>query len=86
MEDGLEVRAKQFIDCTYEGDLMAAAGVSYTLMREGNQRYGETYNGIHYNPRFLPREKFDQPRANGRLPSGDTQSTGRQRHTEHSKA
>ena len=27
MENGLEVRAKQFIDCTYEGDLMAAAGV-----------------------------------------------------------
>ena len=68
--DGRVVQAKMFIDTTYEGDLMAAADVSYTLMREGNAMYGETYNGIHYNTRFLPRTKFDQPRANGRLPSG----------------
>lgn len=39
------VRAKVFIDCSYEGDLMARAGVSYTVGREGNERYGETYNG-----------------------------------------
>ena len=39
------VRAKVFIDCSYEGDLMARAGVSYTAGREGNERYGETYNG-----------------------------------------
>ncbi len=35
-----------FIDATYEGDLMAAAGVSYTVGREGNAQYGETLNGI----------------------------------------
>ena len=35
-----------FIDATYEGDLMAAAGVSYTVGREGNEVYGETVNGI----------------------------------------
>lgn len=46
MENGLEVRAKQFIDCTYEGDLMARAGVSNTFGREANAVYGETYNGI----------------------------------------
>jgi len=46
MEDGLEVRAKQFIDATYEGDLLDRAGVSYTLGREANRQYGETYNGI----------------------------------------
>ena len=34
------VRAKVFIDCSYEGDLMARAGVSYTVGREGNERYG----------------------------------------------
>ncbi len=34
------------MDCTYEGDLMAAAGVSYTVGREGNDVYGETINGI----------------------------------------
>jgi hypothetical protein len=35
-----------FIDCTYEGDLMAKAGVSYTTGREGNEQYGETYDGV----------------------------------------
>jgi FAD dependent oxidoreductase len=40
------VKAKMFIDCTYEGDLMAKAGVSYTTGRESNDQYGETYNGV----------------------------------------
>ena len=40
------VKAKMFIDCTYEGDLMAKAGVSYTTGREGNDQYGETYDGV----------------------------------------
>ncbi|MDE7406899.1 MAG: FAD-dependent oxidoreductase, partial [Muribaculaceae bacterium] len=40
------VRAKEYIDCTYEGDLMAGAGVSYTVGREGNEVYGEQYNGV----------------------------------------
>lgn len=35
-----------FIDATYEGDLMAAAGVSYHIGRESNATYGETWNGI----------------------------------------
>lgn len=36
---------KMFIDATYEGDLMAAAGVSYHVGREANSVYGETLNG-----------------------------------------
>ena len=36
---------KVFIDATYEGDLMAAAGVSYVIGREANSVYGETLNG-----------------------------------------
>ena len=40
------IRAKVFIDCSYEGDLMAMAGVSYTVGRESNSQYGETYNGV----------------------------------------
>lgn len=40
------VEGKQFIDCTYEGDLMAMAGVSYTVGREDNGTYGETWNGF----------------------------------------
>lgn len=44
-ESGTEYRAKMFVDATYEGDLMAAAGVSYVVGREGNAVYGETING-----------------------------------------
>ena len=36
---------KVFIDATYEGDLMAAAGVRYRVGREANAEYGETLNG-----------------------------------------
>jgi len=42
----LRIRANMFIDCSYEGDLMAAAGVSYTIGREPNSRYNETVNGV----------------------------------------
>ncbi|MCG8602668.1 MAG: FAD-dependent oxidoreductase [Verrucomicrobiales bacterium] len=69
-EDGRTIRAAMFLDTTYEGDLMAKAGVTWTLMREANSTYGETLNGIHYNPKFEPRETFDQPGEDGRLPSG----------------
>ncbi|MBO5275681.1 MAG: FAD-dependent oxidoreductase [Alistipes sp.] len=40
------ISAKVFIDCTYEGDLMARAGVSYVVGRENNKVYGEDYNGV----------------------------------------
>ena len=42
------IAAKMFIDCTYEGDLMPLAGVSYTLGRESNRTYRETLNGVHF--------------------------------------
>lgn len=45
-ENGAEVRAKVFIDATYEGDLLAFAGIRFAVGREGNARYGETKNGI----------------------------------------
>lgn len=41
----LTVRAKVFIDCGYEGDLMARSGVSYIVGREDNSDYHETING-----------------------------------------
>jgi hypothetical protein len=41
-----KVKAKMFIDCSYEGDLMAKAGVSYTVGREANDLYKETFNGV----------------------------------------
>lgn len=40
------VRAGMFIDATYEGDLLAEAGASYTVGRETNALYSETINGI----------------------------------------
>jgi hypothetical protein len=43
---GLRFRGKAFIDATYEGDLMAAAGVSYTVGREANAVYSEQWNGV----------------------------------------
>lgn len=43
--DSVSISADQFIDCTYEGDLMAKAQVSYVVGREGNEVYGETWNG-----------------------------------------
>jgi hypothetical protein len=46
MESGEVYIGKMFIDCTYEGDLMAAAGVSYTVGRESNSQYGESLNGV----------------------------------------
>lgn len=45
MLDGSTFRGRMFIDATYEGDLMAAAGVSYTVGRESNDTYNETLNG-----------------------------------------
>jgi FAD dependent oxidoreductase len=44
--DGKTYRGRMFIDTTYEGDLLAAAGVSYTVGRESNDKYGETMNGV----------------------------------------
>ena len=49
LESGKTVRAKVFIDTSYEGDLLAKAGVSYTVGRESNETYNETLNGYRIN-------------------------------------
>lgn len=69
-ENGAIYRGKAFIDTTYEGDLMALAGVSYTVSREGNAKYGEIYNGIFYDDKYRPRTGHAQPGPNGRLKGG----------------
>ncbi len=46
MENGRIFRARMFIDASYEGDLMAKAGVSYHVGREANAQYSETLNGV----------------------------------------
>ena len=45
-EGGLVVEARMFLDCTYEGDLLAEAGCSFVVGRESNARHGETLNGV----------------------------------------
>lgn len=44
--DGRVYEAKMFIDATYEGDLMAAAGVAYYVGRESTRTYDEKWNGV----------------------------------------
>ncbi|MEM7373410.1 MAG: FAD-dependent oxidoreductase [Bacteroidota bacterium] len=47
MLSGEVYHGRIYIDATYEGDLMAAAGVSYTIGRESNDTYQESLNGVH---------------------------------------
>jgi hypothetical protein len=46
IENGSRFAGKIFADCSYEGDLMAQAKVSYTYGREGTQTYGESLAGV----------------------------------------
>jgi hypothetical protein len=60
---GKEFKGKMFIDATYEGDLMAASGVSYHVGREANSVYDEEWNGVqtgvfHHRHHF---KVLDQP-------------------------
>lgn len=60
-ESGDIYPARQFIDATYEGDLMAQAGVAYTVGREAVDRYGEQRAGIRPPVRFgHPGSAFDE--------------------------
>ncbi|WP_297089390.1 FAD-dependent oxidoreductase [uncultured Draconibacterium sp.] len=46
MLSGKKFEAEIFMDATYEGDLMAAAGINYHVGREANSVYNETWNGV----------------------------------------
>ena len=59
MRSGRTFAGKVFVDATYEGDLMAAADVSYTVGREANRLYGETLNGVQ-SKRAISHQ-FDKP-------------------------
>ncbi|HVJ87328.1 MAG TPA: FAD-dependent oxidoreductase [Caulifigura sp.] len=79
MESGKEFTGKMFIDATYEGDLMALAGVSYTVGREANKQYGETLNGVQVaradKHQFVkPVDPYVKPgdKASGLLPGINT--------------
>jgi hypothetical protein len=45
-DDGVTYTAKMFADCSYEGDLMAQAKVTYTWGREASSQYGESLAGV----------------------------------------
>ena len=73
---GKVFKGKMFIDATYEGDLMAAAGISYHVGREGNAKYNETFNGVqtgvfqhdhHFKSNISPYKIKDDP-SSGLLP------------------
>jgi methionine-rich copper-binding protein CopC len=51
-ESGRTFSGKAFMDATYEGDLMAAAGVSFTIGREGKVVFGENFNGVQTDSAF----------------------------------
>jgi hypothetical protein len=83
-EDGSVYRAKMYIDTSYEGDLMAAAGVSFTVGREGTNVYGESLAGIrplggsyNYDPYVVPGNPasgllpFVQAPSGGNVGDGD---------------
>jgi hypothetical protein len=64
---GKTFEGRQFIDATYEGDLMAAAGVRYHVGREANRVYGETFNGVQKNV-FHHGHHFKKPLSAYRIP------------------
>ncbi len=64
------INAKMFIDCTYEGDLMAAAGVSYAVGREANDEFKETYNGVQLMEGHQLPDGIDPYRVPGKPESG----------------
>jgi len=64
------VQARQFIDCSYEGDLMAAAGVSYTIGREANSVYNETVNGVQLRDEHQFPNGIDPYKIPGKPKSG----------------
>jgi len=64
------IKAKVFIDCTYEGDLMAKSGVSYFTGRESNSTYGETYNGVQLMDKHQFPDGVDPYKIPGKKESG----------------
>jgi len=83
MESGKTFAAQVYIDATYEGDLLAGAGVKYAIGREANDVYGETINGIQSaratkNQLLLGIDPFvvKGDRASGLLPGVNRDAAG----------
>lgn len=70
-ENGAEVRAQMFIDATYEGDLLAFAGIGFSVGRESSATYGEKKNGIRTDTKHGQFDKrIDPYRVPGDATSG----------------
>lgn len=87
MLSGRTYRGRMFIDATYEGDLMAAAGIDFHVGRESQKQYGEQWNGVqvgvlhhghHFGVLKQPIDPYVQPgnRASGLLPRISPQPPG----------
>jgi hypothetical protein len=82
--DGKIFRGSVFIDATYEGDLMASSGVSYTVGREDVSVYGEKWNGVqklifqhgHYFKTNISPYKVPGDPSSGLLPRISTEKPG----------
>ncbi|OYU66853.1 MAG: xanthan lyase [Cytophagaceae bacterium BCCC1] len=77
-------KGKMFIDATYEGDLMALAGVSYHVGREANSFYNEKWNGVqagifhhghHFKSKISP-YKIVGDTSSGLLPEISSEKLG----------
>ena len=81
---GKTFEGKVFIDATYEGDLMAAAGVSYHIGRESNETYDEKWNGVqvgvyqhrHYFQDSISAYEIPNDPSSGLLPEISDQPPG----------
>ncbi len=62
-ENGSVFRGQIFADCSYEGDLMAQAGISFTWGRESSEQYGESLAGVRertpYHQFLVPISGYD---------------------------
>lgn len=67
LTDGTKLTAKVFVDASYEGDLMARAGVKYAVGRESKAEFGEEAAGIRFDK--VPRQARTVD-AEGRLLPG----------------
>ena len=81
---GNNYEGKMFIDATYEGDLMALAGVSYHVGREANSVYNEKWNGVqkevfqhghHFKTKISPYKIPNDPKS-GLLPEISSNPVG----------
>ncbi|MEV0268355.1 FAD-dependent oxidoreductase [Hamadaea sp. NPDC050747] len=81
-DDGGRHRAKVFVDASYEGDLMAAAGVSHVTGREASAVYGEPLAGVQPSSSHqftMPVDPYVVPGqpASGRLPGVSADAYGK---------